>query len=166
MDCIYYAAVLDNLSFFFQDVDAADRLLNSEQSHLVTFKRSLESQLRKIKLHMQELSVIRGRLAAAIQERTRVTDLLCQSMSSRFTNQPPRDGKRPTSTMPPSSFQEREPEEVEGRSSARNGAGRRHLKAFSAPVPLELGKDQGMHGIGIGRASVVELDPSVLPGEI
>ena len=65
-----------------QTTDAADQLLMKERSHLLAIKRSLEAQLRKVQLQLQVLNTTRARLAAIIQERSRVTDLLCHSMSS------------------------------------------------------------------------------------
>ena len=62
--------------------DAADQCLLEERSHLLSVKRSLEAQLRKAQQQQQVLSVARAQLAAIIQERSRVTDLLCHSMSS------------------------------------------------------------------------------------
>lgn len=65
-----------------QTTDAADQLLMKERSHLLSVKRSLEAQLRKVQLQLQVLNTTRARLAAIVQERSRVTDLLCHSMSS------------------------------------------------------------------------------------
>ena len=47
-----------------------------------SLKRSLESQLRKVQQQLQVLGTARARLAAVIQERSRVTDLICHSLAS------------------------------------------------------------------------------------
>ena len=65
-----------------QEPDAADLCLLEEHAHLLSIKHSLEAQLRNVQQQLQVLSVARARLAAVIQERSRVTDLLCHSMSS------------------------------------------------------------------------------------
>ena len=55
--------------------------LLEERTHLLSIKRSLEAELSKVHQQLQVLSVARARLAAIVQERSRVTDLLCHSMS-------------------------------------------------------------------------------------
>lgn len=62
--------------------DGVDDLLSKELARLSTLKRSLESQLRKVQQQLHVLGVARARLAAVIQERSRVTDLICHSLSS------------------------------------------------------------------------------------
>lgn len=64
-----------------QEPDAADMCLLGERTHLLSIKRSLEAELSKVQQQLQVLSVARARLAAIVQERSRVTDLLCHSMS-------------------------------------------------------------------------------------
>lgn len=65
-----------------QEPDGVNELLSKELTRLSTLKRSLESQLRKVQQQLQVLGVARGRLAAVIQERSRVTDLICHSLAS------------------------------------------------------------------------------------
>ena len=85
--------------------------------------------------------MVKVRLAAAIQERARVTDLLCQSMSSINSNQTPRETvKRPsssTSSRKSLSLHQGQDDVLGSQSSVRIARG--HSKAYSAPVPLELG---------------------------
>ena len=111
--------------FFLQELDGADRLLTAERSHLLSLKRSLESQLRKVQQQLQVLNVARARLSAAIQERSRVTDLLCHSMSSTIHTS---DLGRPN-TVPRAS--------IKG-----------HTKSYSAPAPLHItsSRDVGLGG--------------------
>lgn len=118
-----------------QEEDYADKLLTEEKSHLLSLKRTLESQLRKVKDKLQELNKVRARLAAAVQERSRVTDLLCQSMSSA--------SNAPMSRMRPSrrSNTTHMPQLVQGKlnSSRSSRSLPSRSKSFSAPVPLSLG---------------------------
>ena len=65
-----------------QEPDAADLCLLEERTHLLSIKCSLEAQLSMVQQQLQVLSVARSRLAAIVQERSRVTDLLCHSMTS------------------------------------------------------------------------------------
>ena len=65
-----------------QEPDAADLCLLEEQAQLLFMKRSLEAQLSKAQQQLQLLGFARARLAAVLQERSRVTDLLCHSVSS------------------------------------------------------------------------------------
>ena len=108
-----------------QELDGADRLLTAERSHLFSLKRSLESQLRKVQQQLQVLNVARARLSAVIQERSRVTDLLCHSMSSTIHTS---DLGRPN-TVPRAS--------IKG-----------HTKSYSAPAPLHItsSRDVGLGG--------------------
>ena len=117
------------LHFFvlLQELDGADRLLTAERSHLLSLKRSLESQLRKVQQQLQILNVARARLAAVIQERSRVTDLLCHSMSSTIHTS---DLGRPN-TVPRAS--------IKG-----------HTKSYSAPAPLHITSSQD---VGRGHSS-------------
>ncbi len=104
-----------------QDTDHADRLLMSERTHLLSLKKSLEAQLRKVQQQLQVLNVARARLAAVIQERSRVTDLLCHSMSSTVHITGVARGKgRPASV--------------------------RRSKSFSAPAPLMVSELPAMAG--------------------
>ena len=152
----------------------ADNLLKSEHSQLLALKRSLESHLAKVQLHLQEMGATRTRLGAVTQERARVTDLLGQSVSfdqsavsdSRVTSRPVsviNTDSRPSTRssnqqgsmfnnrpltrssiiesrpLTRVSFLEGRPGSVmESRPVTRDSLGSRQ-KAFSAPVPLELG---------------------------
>ena len=161
-----------------QDEDGADKLLLSEKSHLISLKQSLEVQLRKVQIQLQELNVCKSRLAAVLQERARVTDLLCNSMSSdnywhnhpRSQLQTPRDVSRSGSShslqRPPTSAREtpvqflaRE-DGLESRPVTVSSNGSR-LKAYSAPVPLELGLDKH---VGFRSGSAVNLEREGTPG--
>lgn len=62
--------------------DGADDLLEAEYSHLINCKKTLELQLRSVQQHLQCLESIRKRIFASLQERSRVLDLLCHSLSS------------------------------------------------------------------------------------
>ena len=104
-----------------QEMDGADRLLIEERSHLLSLKHSLESQLRKVQQQLQVLNVARARQAAIIQERSRVTDLLCHSMSS---NAHTAGFSRPN-TIP------------NGKVSMKG-----HIKSYSAPAPLRITPSQ------------------------
>ncbi len=64
-----------------QDIDCGDQLLQAERTQLFSMKRYLEAQLGKVQVQLQLLSKARAQLTASIQERSRVTDLLCQSMT-------------------------------------------------------------------------------------
>lgn len=64
-----------------QDVDCGDQLLEAERMHLFSMKRYLEAQLGRVQAQLQQLNKARAQLMASIQERSRVTDLLCQSMT-------------------------------------------------------------------------------------
>lgn len=75
-------AVILSCLCLWQEPDAADLCLLEEREQLLSIKRSLEAQLSAVQQQLQVLSVARARLAAIVQERSRVTDLLCHSMSS------------------------------------------------------------------------------------
>ena len=92
-------------------VDEADKLLSAEFAHLLSLKRALESQLRKVQQQLQVLSSCRGRLAALIQERSRVTELICHSMTSA-------------------------PHRIDAPAIAQRSRKLGHTKSHSAPVPL------------------------------
>lgn len=77
-----FPSSLSTLTHITQEPDAADICLLGERAHLFSIKRSLEAQLSKTQQQLQILSVARAHLAAVLQERSRVTDLLCHSMSS------------------------------------------------------------------------------------
>lgn len=160
--------------------DYANKLLVSEHSHLVSLKRSLEAQLRKVQLQLDELNMVRSRLGAVIQERSRVTDLLCQAISFDQGQQTPREAKRKVSgislrrspRMYPSQPENEELMEdrpltrslvtgsrpwtrssvLDSRPLTRGSPvdslllmrGSSRQKAYSAPVPLELGEDLGV----------------------
>ena len=47
-----------------------------------SLKRLLEFQLRRVQQQLQALGMTRARLAAVIQERSRVADLICHSLAS------------------------------------------------------------------------------------
>lgn len=152
-----------------QEQDGGDKLLLSEKSHLISLKRSLEAQLQRVQMQLQELSVSRNRLAAAIQERSRVTDLLCNSISSdnyysnHTRSQTPRDSVSNLSMQRP--FTRETPcykEKEENRTGATSRAGS-HLKAYSAPVPLELGTDHNMH-VEFRSGSIMDIERTCTPG--
>ena len=104
-----------------QEMDGADRLLIAERSHLLSLKRSLESQLRKVQQQLQVLNIARARQAAIIQERSRVTDLLCHSMSSNAHT----SGFTRPNTIP-------------NVKTSMKG----HIKSYSAPAPLHITPSQ------------------------
>ncbi|KAK3589814.1 hypothetical protein CHS0354_015819 [Potamilus streckersoni] len=62
--------------------DGADDLLNAERSHLLNCKRALEAQLRSVQQQLHILDLARKRLFACLEERSRVLDLLCHTVSS------------------------------------------------------------------------------------
>ncbi|XP_001622655.2 coiled-coil domain-containing protein 105 [Nematostella vectensis] len=62
--------------------DGADDLLTAERKHLLKLKRILEAQLRSAQKQLQVLDANRKRLRAAVQERSRVMDLICHAVSS------------------------------------------------------------------------------------
>ena len=70
------------ITFPTQDLDGADDLLNAERQHLLKLKRILEAQLRSVQKQLQVLDGARKRLRAALQERTRVLDLICHAVSA------------------------------------------------------------------------------------
>lgn len=131
-------------------MDGPDQLLLSERSHLLSLKKLLEAQLAKVQSQLQELSKARARVSAAIQERSRVTDLLCQSMMSAggggsLTTPRQRTG-RPSSGNNASRSQVGLPRmHVGGGSRAKTMSSHstinlssRHAKSFSAPAPLSF----------------------------
>lgn len=65
-----------------RDHDGADDLLNAEKSHLLNCKKALEAQLKSVQQQLQILDAARTRLFNALQERSRVLDLLCHALSS------------------------------------------------------------------------------------
>lgn len=65
-----------------KDHDGADDLLNAERSHLLNCKKALEAQLKSVQQQLQVLDTARTRLFNALQERSRVLDLLCHALSS------------------------------------------------------------------------------------
>lgn len=99
-----------------KDTDCADRLLAAETSQLLTLKMSLESQLRKVKQQLQALNAARSRLSCVIQERSRVTDLLCNSVHTH-------------ATVPTPIFSH-------ALTTSRQRASSKRSKCHSAPAPL------------------------------
>lgn len=65
-----------------RDHDGADDLLSAERSHLLNCKKALEAQLKSVQQQLQILDAARTRLFNALQERSRVLDLLCHALSS------------------------------------------------------------------------------------
>jgi prefoldin subunit 5 len=65
-----------------KEPDKADDLLKAERAHLLTLKKTLEAQLRKVQRQLQILGACRARLGSAIQERSRVLELICVPQSS------------------------------------------------------------------------------------
>jgi hypothetical protein len=141
-------------------MDGADELLLSERSHLLTLKKLLESHLAKVQMQLQELSKARARLTAVIQERSRVTDLLCQSMMTGASSSLPTPRNR---TLRPSSGQSTRtcrsqigsPHDRAKLSSSRSSVNlaSRHSKSFSAPVPISFALDSNVGGVagGVGE---------------
>ena len=65
---------------FLQVVDGADDLLSAEKDELLKLKLVLEAQLRSVQKQLHVLDNARKRLKAVISERSRVLDLICQSV--------------------------------------------------------------------------------------
>ena len=182
-----------------QETDGADRLLMAEQSHLLSLKRALETQLRRVQLQQQELGAARTRVAAVMQERSRVTDLLCNSMRFATTYKvggqsdsglkTPTTGRRdmtrsvssmalpksrPSSARDHTPFSAYRPEWGEedvlemSRPPSRAGGGSSsigsHHKAYSAPLPLNLGALSGQpQDEDQQSVSVIDLDRPFSP---
>lgn len=135
-----------------QEMDGADHLLLSERSHLLTLKKLLESHLAKVQMQLQELSKARARLTAVIQERSRVTDLLCQSMMTGASSSLPTPRTR---TLRPSSGHSMSRSRVSSPHSRAKLASShstvslasRHSKSFSAPVPISFAPNSIITGI-------------------
>ena len=126
-----------------QEMDGADHLLLSEHSHLLTLKKLLESHLAKVQMQLQELSKARARLTAVIQERSRVTDLLCQSMMTGADSSLPTPRARmlrPSSGHSTSRSRVSSPHSRAKLTSSRSTVSlvSRHSKSFSAPVPISF----------------------------
>ena len=120
-------------------MDGADQLLLSERSHLLSLKKFLEAQLSRVQMQLQVLNKARARLSAAIQERSRVTDLLCQSMSSAASLPTPRfRSMRPSSGSSTSRSQISLPQHGRDKlpSSRSSMTLSLHAKSHSAPAPL------------------------------
>ncbi|BFZ05712.1 hypothetical protein BsWGS_08751 [Bradybaena similaris] len=62
--------------------DGVDDFLGAEHSHLINSKRSLEIQLKTTQQQLQCLDYIRQRTVTCLQERCRVLDLICHSLSA------------------------------------------------------------------------------------
>lgn len=127
-------------------MDGPDQLLLSEREHLLSLKRLLETHLSKVQSQLQELCKARARLYAVIQERSRVTDLLCQSMMSVGNGHLTARQKaiRPSSGSITSRSQTGLMPNING-IHAKTASSRshvsltsRHSKSFSAPVPLSF----------------------------
>lgn len=80
--CVVFRSGIIFLSFSSKDSDGADDLLAAERQHLLKLKRILEAQLRSVQKQLQVLDGARKRLAACLQERSRVLDLICHAVSS------------------------------------------------------------------------------------
>lgn len=65
-----------------KDHDGADDLLHAERMQLLGLKRMLEQQLQLVQQQLQVLDRSRQRLAAVVQERSRVLDLVCAALPS------------------------------------------------------------------------------------
>ncbi len=106
-------------------------------------KKYLEAQLGRVQVQLQQLNKARAQLIASIQERSRVTDLLCQSMtpSSQFQSS---NSLRSSSTRHLWNGKGRSGSSLEGsvsQSVMLNGSGqggsmhrRQHPKTLSAPA--------------------------------
>ncbi len=158
-----------------QDTDCADQLLHAERSHLLSLKRSLEAQLNKVQIQLQQLNKARAQLTASIQERSRVTDLLCQSMtpSSQIQSQPSSTSMRPSSARQTwnskvhsgHSLRSSRSQSVvshgcqssRGRSSATPR--KHHSKSLSAPT-VSTSATVGSYGLG-GTTGAGELKMSI-----
>ena len=146
-------------------------MLISEHTHLISLKRSLEAPLRKVQQQLQELGACRSRLAAVLQERSRVTDLLCNSISlENYRAQTPRPITRSASSASlqsmPASARETPALKVElaDRPATTSGLDT-HPKTFSAPVPLELRHKAHKHG-EIRTGNLIDLEPTAsVPGK-
>ena len=124
-------------------MDGADQLLLSERSHLLSLKKILESHLSKVQMQLQELSKARARLTAVIQERSRVTDLLCQSMMTGASSNLPTPRTRTLRPNSASRSRLSSPHSRAKLSSSRSSVNlaSRHSKSFSAPVPISFARD-------------------------
>lgn len=143
-----------SVCLYMQEPDCPEELLKSEHSHLLSFKRSLEAHLRKIKFQLQVLNSTRSRLLAIIQERSRVTDLLCQSMFNGTgveTGRPRSSSfvKFPSSSLLPSGQSRSDGAKVEHYTS--KGAKVTHSKACSAPVLHEIRMSCSEKELGSGK---------------
>lgn len=148
--------------FLMQEWDTTDKLLKSEHAHILSAKQTLEVQLLKVQVNLQDLATLRSKLAAVIQERARVTELLSQAVSfPHGSTSTPRSGRASLSLRKSSS-----PSHCSSCSSNNSEGGSRPItrssassrqKAHSAPVPLELGKGQDIDEIS---AALEHPDPS------
>ncbi len=157
LSLVYLHVVVVNLT---QDRDGAEMLLKSEHTHLLSLKASLEGHLRNVKQLLHELNTSRANLASVLQERSRATDLLCQSMgggngggsrggsmsslSFKKTSLPPLHQNPATSST--------KLQMLEG-----GGAKAMHSKAYSAPAPMEVGKGWDRSAMMERSASEAEL---------
>lgn len=154
-------------------------------------------------MQLHELNAIRSRLAAVIQERARVTELLCQAISFDQGQQTPRESKRqgPVISLrrsPQILLPQPEGEELMGnppltrssvldsrpltRSSVMDsrpltrgsaidsrpltrGSMSSRQKAYSAPVPLELGQDPDAEP-DVDGITALDLEPNLSAGEM
>ena len=142
-------------------MDGADQLLLSERSHLQTLKKLLESHLAKVQMQLQELSKARARLTAVIQERSRVTDLLCQSMmtgAGSSLSTPRARILRPSSGHSTSRSHVSSPHNRVKLTSSRStvSLASRHSKSFSAPVPISFAPNLTDTGLAGARGGIGE----------
>src|SRR5271165_4503646 len=77
------------LLLLLQAMDSTDGLLQAERQHLVTLKRSIESEQKLIHQHLQVLDAARRRLSTASQERGRALDLVSHSLPPGIYHQYP-----------------------------------------------------------------------------
>ncbi|KAF6026831.1 CCDC105 [Bugula neritina] len=84
--------------------DGADDLLNAERMHLLNMKKMYEAQLKLIKQQLHILDVARKRLGAVTQERTRVMDLICNSLTPMSAQEQRRSSKEFTRSHTDTNF--------------------------------------------------------------
>ena len=126
----FYSNHLSHDTYFLclQDQDGADDLLKAENQHLRNLKRMLEAQLRLVQQQLQALDAARRRLANVVQERSRVLDLICHTLSN--------------APLPP-------PRITRHNSTARSGYGR--SSALSMSGGQQYRPSGGLHARGRSR---------------
>lgn len=146
-------------------MDGPDQLLLSEREHLLSLKKALEARLSKVQSQLQELSKARARLYAVIQERSRVTDLLCQSMMSVGSSLPTLTHPRQNALRPSSGSRASSRSQIGlmprisgGRSKTASSHSSvcltsRHAKSFSAPVALSFVPKTNPNSVGHDNSS-------------